>query len=438
MEQSPFSTLSGASAETHSNGSPQGKIEMVFRFWGANGRSAETGENASIHPLGHHPGVLAMIEDAVASKRGVFVSSPEFLYVSRLERPADALVISRQVQLGLEGFRTRHGSGPVAISIAIDAGGGERPSSAEAKEPADRSLTGQDPADQASMGQSQASMGQGQEPPHDLVTLLKLSKPAQILLTHDLCRQMAALKGLPLRSFPARFGVYEYLWTAEDKLDLLQSEPQLTLTALPMAAPAKDKNGAPAATTKSFEAPATSAADTDRPSGAKRELPRAYILGGAGLAAVIVLAAIGIHLAQKPAVGPAQNATPAVNAAPIAQPAAAGPAVPAQAVPAQASPAAAVPVSPAPTKPHAGKPPAAKPIANPAQQEAKAPAAPGADCTLGADVSRYVGLAEQARGRGDYANAARIFREVLACDPNNAAAREGLAKAMQAEQQHDQ
>jgi hypothetical protein len=79
----------------------------------------------------------------------------------------------------------------------------------------------------------------------------------------------------------------------------------------------------------------------------------------------------------------------------------------------------------------------AKPAAAQPQpvQEVKAPPAPSAECTLGADTSRYVGLGEQARGRGDYANAVRIFREVLACDPNNAGAKEGLQKALQGQQQ---
>ncbi len=413
MNQPPSSTLSGLPPEGVSDGSPQGKIEMVFRFWGTNGRSAETGENGPAHD----PGVLALIEDAVASKRGVFVSSREYLYVSRLRRPADALVVSRVVQLGLEGFRARRGSGPVAVSIAIDASGGEGAGGADAKEPA---APGQEPPHD--------------DPPHDLVTLLKLSKPAQILLTHDLCQQVTAIKGLPLRSFPARFGVYEYLWTAEEKLELLQSEPQLTLAALPMAPPAKEKSGAasPAASTaaggtKAFEAPAAPA-KTEEPAEARRGLPRWAVFGGAGVAAAVALAAIGIYLARRPAQNPAQIpapaqvSAPAVQAAPVAEP---------------ATPAAAGPVSPPAVKTHApqAKPPAAKPVANPAAQEAKTPAAPSADCTLGADASRYEGLAEQARGRGDYADAVRIFREVLACDPNNAAAREGLAKAMQAQQQ---
>jgi Flp pilus assembly protein TadD len=50
------------------------------------------------------------------------------------------------------------------------------------------------------------------------------------------------------------------------------------------------------------------------------------------------------------------------------------------------------------------------------------------------DTGRLVTLAEQDRGRGDYANAIRIFREVLACDPNNAAARSGLDKTLSAQQ----
>jgi hypothetical protein len=407
-------TLSGVPAE----GRNGGKIEMLFRFWGASGRGAETGEGGSINApgnaSGHHPGVLALIEDAVASKRGAFVSSAEYLYISRLKRPSDALAVSRQVQLGLEGFRARHGSGPVAVSIAIDAGG-ERSGGVDAMERAS-----------------------GQEPPHDLVTLLKLSKPAQILLTHDLCQQVTSIKGLPLRSFPARFGVYEYLWTTEEKLELLESEPQLTLAALPMAQPAKEKNGAatstaatapgaPAGTTKAFTAPPVSA-KAEEPEEAKPGLPRWVLFAGAGVAAAIAVAALGIHLAQKPAASSAPPQTPAVQ------------------VPASAAPAPVVqPSAPAPAqavqKTHAAllKPPAAKPVATAAPApEVKPPAAPAADCTLGGDTSRYVGLGEQARGRGDYANAIRIFREVLACDANNAAAREGLDKSLQAQQQPDQ
>ncbi|HVU47609.1 MAG TPA: hypothetical protein VHD85_15870, partial [Terracidiphilus sp.] len=70
------------------------------------------------------------------------------------------------------------------------------------------------------------------------------------------------------------------------------------------------------------------------------------------------------------------------------------------------------------------------------EQKPAPPPAPAANCILGANPDRYVALAEQARGRGDYANAIRIFREVLDCDPGNAAAREGLDKAQRGAQSH--
>src|ERR1700744_1119651 len=131
MEPSPSSTLTGIPTEAPAGRAAQGKTEMLFRFWGGNGRGAEAGETGT--QAGHPPGVLALMEDAVASKRGAFHRAEEYLYISRLKRPADALVVSRQVQLGLEGFRARHGSGPVAVSIAIHSSG---EGGAETHEPA--------------------------------------------------------------------------------------------------------------------------------------------------------------------------------------------------------------------------------------------------------------------------------------------------------------
>ena len=404
---------------------------MVFRFWGPNSRGAEPPGNESTSS--QHPGVLALIEDAVASKYGVFLSTQDQLYVSGLKRPADALVVSRQVQLGLQGFRGKHASAPVAVSIAIDTSGaaaGPNPGAENA-------------GDSASAAPASK---QSPEPPHELVTLLKLAKPAQILLTHDLCQQVAAIKGLPLKSFPGRFGVYEYLWTAEDKLDLLQSEPQLTLAALPAAAPsapAKDKSiPAPAA-----EASAAAAgrgqlhADMVPEKRPAFQSPRVLVLAAAALVVLAAAILIGIHLSH----------TSSANSAP---PNPTAPSSASQPSPAQqtsppastAAPATVLSTAPQPgEKPRAASTPGrqtSKPAAHqPAQAEAKQAAAtpspgPSANCTLGANPERFVGLAEQARGRGDYANAIRIFREVLDCDPTNAAAREGLEKATRGQEQH--
>ncbi len=397
VDTRPSITQTGFSAE----GNPPTKIDMVFRFWGPSGKAA--GDGGPVQ----HPGVLALIEDAVTARRGVFVSAKEQLYVSGLKEPADALVVSRQVQLGLEGFRSRHAAGPVAVSIAIDASGA-------------------------------ANGNQGIEPPHDLVTLLKLAKPAQVLLTHDLCQQVEPIKGLPLKSFPGRFGVYEYLWTAEEKLDLLQSEPQLTLAAMPVAAPTVSEKSVAAPSAKP---PAPAAEREPAPAEMVAEKPPAFqspkVLGIAGVGVVALAAAVfGVmHLSHgTPSTGSGAGTESAPATAPV------------QSTPAPPT----APIPPAKTveKPHVlavqQKPAAAKTAPQetpqveqkPVTAPAPTPEAPAANCILGANAARYVGLAEQARGRGDYANAIRIFREVLDCDPNNAAAREGLDKAQRGAQSH--
>jgi hypothetical protein len=401
---------------------------MVFRFWGPSGRSA--GEGAPVQ----HPGVLALIEDAVAARRGVFVAAREQLYVSGLKHPADALVVSRQVQLGLEGFRGRH-AGPVAVSIAIDA-----TAKAGGQDPASTSVS--------SSASSLESAGQNIEPPHDLVTLLKLARPAQVLLTHDLCRQVEGIKGLPLKSFPGRFGVYEYLWTTADKLDLLQSEPQLTLAALPAAAtPVTEKKvtepiakGPPPV---AEWAPAHTEIVAEKPPAFQS--PKILALAGVGVV-VLVAAVFGVmHLSHGAATGwaagsgttgpaPSSQSAPAVAPLQTMQPArtSAPPAV-THTVPDKPRAASSL-TNQTKQANNAAEQQAAQPAQKPAVQPA--PPAPAANCILGANAGRYVALAEQARGRGNYADAIRIFREVLDCDPSNVAARDGLDKAQRGAQSH--
>jgi hypothetical protein len=406
---------------------------MIFRLWAPakDPESRNPGQRAA-----QHAGVLALIEDIVASKRGVFQATVDPMCVSGLTRPTDALVISRQIQLGIQGFRGRTGAYPVAVSIAIDAGANGAFTAQPGKN-ADDKLAGSPPV----------PAGKSPEPSHDLLTLLKLAKPAQILVTHDAWQRVANLKGLPLKSFPGRFGVYEYLWTAEEKHDLMQSEPQLTLAVLPAALPnasestrAKDTPtlaiaAASAPETAHAEAPATSTADDEREG---FRLPRpAWVAGLSVIAAgLIALAALGIsHLFS--------SRTPESNApASIQQPSLSPPATPNAPANSTASPAppAASPVSgrktpvasasqPKTAKPKPGKPALA------IQQTETPPPAPSPQCAFAGDTARLAGLGEQNRERGDYANAERIFRQVLACDPNNAVAREGLNRTLAAEQQ---
>lgn len=412
------------------------KIDMVFRFWTP--ALSEQREKSAQMVSAQHAGVLALIEDAAAAKRGVLAANHDQVIVSGFTHPADALVISRQIQYGLQGFRGKAGTAPVAVSIVIDFKG--RTASVEST--GQESGAGRRDGDKSSIEKK----SRGPEISHELTTLLSIAKPAQVLLTHDLLQQISAIKGLPLKTFPGRFGVYEYLWTATDRLDLLQSEPQLTLAAVP-AAPAAVR-----ATMEQKELPRqVVAADAERvvPSKPERELRstehfpeepqqrRPLILAGIAIAAVLVIAVIGFTVFRGPS-SPAANATsPATTTA--TSPGGVGPATKAPAM----RPAASTPVL---SKSKAPAPTAAKNSRQKPEEQAPTPVAetkpapppqPAASqpCTIPGDIGKYASLAESYRARGDYTDAIRIFRQVLSCDPSNAVARDGLSRALQAQQQ---
>src|SRR5262249_33154180 len=102
---SPSATPSGA----------QHEIEMVFRFW-SSARSLDTQEKENSFRF---PGVLALIEDVAAAEQATISSGREQLSLRGLRRASDALIVSRQIQVGLQGYRTKSSAEPVAISIAI-------------------------------------------------------------------------------------------------------------------------------------------------------------------------------------------------------------------------------------------------------------------------------------------------------------------------------
>jgi hypothetical protein len=63
------------------------------------------------------------------------------------------------------------------------------------------------------------------------------------------------------------------------------------------------------------------------------------------------------------------------------------------------------------------------------------PKATGPPCQLNqADVNRRLERAELARGKGFYADAERLYLEVLACEPNNDKARQGLDRTRKAQE----
>jgi hypothetical protein len=416
------------------------RVEMLFRVWSTASRETDPAPGENAQTL--HQGLLAFLEDVVASKQGVLLAARNQIYVSVLKQPTDALVVARRVQLGLQGFRGKQGGAPVAVSIAIDSS--NQSSAAPHAEPVSEAAIDADPASLSAKTEAVP------EPSHDLLTLLKISKPAQVLVTHDLCQRSAAIKGLPLKSFPARFGVFEYLWTSQERLDQLQSEPQLTLAAVAPAHPAaseKKPAAEQAATSAAVKAPEPPLAKSDatemvRDWRSALRSPRFAVFAGLALVIVGIGSFVAIRMARESSVQPSKvvvtdpntkinqpsgGSTPQANPGSTPQP---NPGSAAQ------NPTQIRDKNPS-TPPTAGKQTNSQAQHKTATEKhpSQPPATPSAPCTLQGDPSRYINFAEQARGRGDYANAIRRFREILACDPSSNAAREGLNRAIQGQEQ---
>ena len=448
--ETPISTaLPGDKTENSTIASPPetaAKVVMVFRLWTSAAKEGEASRGEQTADL--QAGLLAFIEDVAAQKNAVLQNASTQPHISGFGQPCDALVIARRVEAGLRGFRAKSGASRVAVSIAIDSSGDATAAVASPE-------AGREAEDGSAPSNSPTESAPG--PSHDLLALLKLSKPAQVLLTHDLCQRSVAVKSLPLKSFPARFGVYEYLWTSPEKLEVLQSEPQLTLATVPVA-PAKTEQAAqPAEETaavpvKNADEPNPPIEKTmqideeeERDWKAMLRSPLAAVYAGLAVAVIGIATFVGVRLARDSARHPVVVSAPEATIAPAAATAPGSGAVTTAAQSTTPQPGSTPPGGTATATGNAAPAttPETNPVAPPAHKPTRAvekhpaqPAPSSAPCNLPGDVSRYVGLAEQARARGDYANAIRRFHEILACDPNNAAAQQGLNRAIQGEQQN--
>jgi hypothetical protein len=421
MGKRSSSTVSGMVSDQSSVKKLPCKIEMVFRFWAPPSKVSDPANGKSSHS--QDPGVLALIEDVVASKLGTFSVKDDRLYVTGLRHVADALVISRQVQLGMQGFRKSRGTEPVALSVAIDA-------SDETSKPSDHET-------EFSAGSSTPSDSEQRdlEPPHDLLTLLKLSKPAQVLVTHGLCQRMGAIRGLPLTSFPGRFGVSEYLWTSEDKLDLFQSEPQLTLAALPPPIGPGSKDSEIIGVKANDDAShGVTRAETQlsTPAQGRRRSMRSLTFGVAvflTISVAIVAVRIGFRRSSEP---PTPKASaPFQQSGSGSQTPAAEPSIP----PISKTGTPAGDVSGVPGSPNIDLKKATE-QSSIAEKPTPQPSRPTPNCQLfgSGSLAHYDLIAEQYRGRGEYKMAIRTFQQILACDPRDAIAIKGLNKAKEAEE----
>lgn len=340
------------------------------------------------------------------------------LYSARMPSSTDALIASRQLQFAVEGFR-RKLTAPVAVSLAIYA----------------------DRAAGNSISEQNSPAGNGIAP---LLSVIHSSRPAQILLTSEVCQQLSTIGGLPLRSSPARAGLQEYLWISAHELEKLQSEPALALlTTAPVLS-------------DSYRARKVVDDSPEEGSGNTGKL-FGTIWSRPAVAAVILLgllAAAGAFVAMRhrvPTTSPGIEAGNASKRVP-------GPADHTLDSPgsqagtdetkkvAQSTVAGGAALNPetvkaltngreaksSPLRDHVAHPGTTQ---EPHLQTQSPPSKIPTHCNLDGSLASWMTRANYWRTQGDYPHAIQLFQEILACDPKNATARQELNKLQAAVQE---
>jgi hypothetical protein len=357
----------------------------------------------------------ALLKDILMSRLEVEaeINAHEYVHTQGFDDLGRALAASRALQVAFEGFRTVVPAARANVSVVLDSSAPE----------------------EAVSGQASLSVEQKD--------LLDFAKPSQVLITQAFYDRIAHYQPA-LRSFPLRAGVYEFLWTSEQRLDELQAEAEFmpTLIQPPTATDAFDDTvvvpvikPAPEPRWKAPDptpAPLPTPEIDDEPPARWLSTPK--ILAFGGVAAVLLVIAYLVYAGvpgkstkqvtesspavQQPAVPPPQALPPAQpDSNPAADPAPSGPKHSAV----TAAPSTQKPPVVALDHPPAVQPPASKP-------------AKGRNCSLDdGEIPSYLNLAERYRNSGKYDSAIRNYNLVLGCQPGNRQAQAGLRTAEEME-----
>jgi hypothetical protein len=341
----------------------------------------------------------ALLKDILMSRLEVEaeINAHEYVHTRGFGDLGRALAASRALQLAFEGFRSV--PGPRAnVSVVLDS-------------PA--------PDETASV---HAGLSVEQK------DLLDFAKPSQVLITQAFYDRIALYQPA-LRSSPLRAGVYEFLWTGEQRLNELQAEAEFMPTLIqppPAAVPAAETIIVPAVKsvpTSRWKEPDLTEVPAPEPEPVSDEqAPARWLSTPLALAigsAVIILCVIG-YLVSSSHFGnpakPAQQVTRQVKPSPIPKPLEhTSPAPPSPVVPA-------IPDGPKVIPPTIVKPPVPAVVSKPR------------NCSIEiSDIPRYLGYAESHSSQGHYERAISEYNQVLGCQPGNRSALDGLRRAQDAE-----
>ncbi len=355
----------------------------------------------------------ALLKDILLSRLELEteIDAHEYVHTQGFDDFGRALAASRAMQVAFEGFRTAVPAARANVSVVLDS-----------------YLPGE-----AVSGEESLSVEQKD--------LLDVAKPSQVLITQAFYDRIAHYQPA-LRTFPLRAGVYEFLWTSEQRLHQLEAEADFmpTLIQPPAATEAFDETvvvpvikPAPEPRWKAPDpapAPLPILAIDDPPPA--RWLSAGKILAISGVAAVLLVAGylVRSNVLNKPAtpeaaseVNPSPGPTPpppTVQSGPRteAPPKSKGPTqrpVEAPTIPTQKPPVVAQ-----------GHPPVVVPTTpKPAR---------GRNCTLDdSEIPSYLNLADRYRNSGKYDRAISNYNLVLGCQPGNRQAQAGLRTAEEME-----
>jgi hypothetical protein len=357
----------------------------------------------------------ALLKDILMSRLEVEaeINAHEYVHTQGFDDLGRALAASRALQVAFEGFRTVVPAARANVSVVLDSSAPEEAASA----------------------QNGLSVEQND--------LLDFAKPSQVLITQAFYDRIAHYQPA-LRSFPLRAGVYEFLWTGEQRLDELQAEAEFMPTLI-QPPPAADSfaDTVIVPVIKAPQAPRWKAPDPapvplpvleiDDPPPA-RWLSTPKILAISGVVAVLLVVAYLVNAGS-----PGKSTKQVAASSPVVQqPAVPPPQAPPPAQPdpnprvTSASPAtrekAAVPPPPKPPKP------SPEPDHGLSAQTTPSKAARGRNCSIDdGEIPSYLNLAERYRNSGKYESAIRNYNLVLGCQPGNKQAQGGLRTAEEME-----
>jgi tetratricopeptide (TPR) repeat protein len=359
----------------------------------------------------------ALLKDILMSRLDVEaeINAHEYVHTQGFDDLGRALAASRALQAAFEGFRAVVPAPRANVSVVLDSWA----------------------PDESAPAQPGLSVEQKD--------LLDFAKPSQVLITQAFYDRIAHYQPA-LRTFPLRAGVYEFLWTSEQRLDELQAEAEFMPTLIqPPPDPEAFEETVVVPVIKPAPEPRWKAPDPapaplpvldfdDEPPARWLSMPKILMITG-----VVAILLVAGYLVYSGVLGKSTKqvaqSPPAVQPTTVSAPPAPPPAPP-ERNPRTAPPSGAVKEKAAapPATTSKPKPTGATPDHPPALQSPASKPARGRNCTLDdSEMDGYLGLAERYRSSGKYDRAITDYTLVLACQPGNREAQAGLRKAEEAE-----